>query len=152
MRASFFRSPPFTRDFVLWFSYHSFLPGFTLSGFPDKICGFRNLNLSELYNTKKKLWQWLEKILRARKAKRGRSKNSLYLPVIINEYKSRPQIQVPNSKGNFRLDSEKFVFEEGLISGWDWVRVATKKPNLLAGSLFSKPALPERFCSLVLLS
>jgi len=92
LRASFFRSPHFTRDFVLWFSYHSFLPGFTLSGFPNKICGFRNLNLIGKYNTKRKLWQWLEKILRARKPKRDRSRNSLYLPVIINEYENRPQI------------------------------------------------------------
>ena len=51
LRASFFRSPPFTRILLFWLSYHSFLPGFTLSGLPDKICGFRNLNLLELYIT-----------------------------------------------------------------------------------------------------
>jgi len=65
----------------------------------------------------RRLWQWLKKILCARKPKRIRPKNSLYLPVIINEYENRPQItDLP----------------------------VNKKTHLLAGSLFSKPAFPRK--------
>jgi len=125
LRASFFRTPLFTRYFILWLSYRSFLPGFTLSGFPDKICGFRNLNLLELCNTKRRRLQWLKKLFRARKPKRGRSQNSLYLPVIINEYENRPKIATNGVKRSVWEELHKpptrplfFSVKKNQPSGW----------------------------------
>ncbi len=50
LAGSLFFEARFPKSFHSLVPYHSFLPGFTLSGLPNKICGFRKFSLI-IYNS-----------------------------------------------------------------------------------------------------